>query len=141
MEKILRGVLRAETQAIAIYTAEMFWIKNPTRRAALLKIREEEIEHQNGLAPFSPLIRISLKLDRISGLLLGTLLSALPWSVLCSVQSWAENEAAKIYAQAAKALRDHGGDLPLGLLEKLQAAERQEQEHSLFFQGPARKLY
>jgi len=140
MQRTLRQVLRAEAQAIAIYTAEIYWVKKPARRAALLKIRDEELEHQNNLAPYSPALRVSLDLDRFSGLILGTLLSLLPWRALCAVQSWAENEAAQIYARAEKTLRVCSGDLPAGLLEKLQAAEQQELAHSRFFQGPARNL-
>ena len=140
MQRILREVLRAETQAIAIYSAEVFWIRNPGRRDALQKIRAEEIEHQSEFETYAQVPRLIRACDRFSGLILGSLFALMPWRVLCFVQGWAENEAAKIYARAEKLLVEAGYELPAGLLGKLRAAANQEKEHSLFFKGPARFL-
>jgi rubrerythrin len=139
MKRIRKCVARArasEIQAIAIYEAEVFWIRRPERREPLLDILREERAHDLGLRPWSESGRFSDGLNRLAGWILGTILAGLPWPTLCRVQAWAEEEAARIYARALAELRlIREFPVDSALLECLAHARDQEREHASRFRA------
>ena len=90
--------------------------------------------HDSGLRPWHESGWFSAGVNRLLGWILGTLLACLPWRVLCSVQSWAEGEAARIYAETLADLNAlRGVVIESSLLERLAHARDQELEHASRF--------
>ena len=132
--KILTRVRVAEIQAIAIYEAEIYLARTPERKKLLHGIYDEEIEHDEILSRYANPSSFEVGLNRVVGWLVGGVLSLLPWTWLCRIQSWAENEAAKIYESGLGDVRAEwkrigvSGDF---LLESaLYEASVQEKRHS-----------
>ena len=132
VQKAVKRARLSEIQAIAIYESEVFWIRKPDRRALLAKILEEERSHNDELRPYGEISSIETRLSQTAGWILGTVLSSLPWSVLCKVQSWAEGEAAAIYDKAAVEIKMNGALNP-EVIQKLEHARDQELEHARLF--------
>lgn len=102
--KALKAAAVAEIQAIAIYESECFWIRDPSRFDLLDSIRLEEIHHQDFISEWTKIGAFERSFHRLSGWLIGTLLSLLPWKTFCRVQSWAENQAKEVYVTALRAV-------------------------------------
>lgn len=136
MIRELRDARVAEIQAISIYEAEVFWVRSPNRRALLVAVLAEERSHERGLREYSAVSRMGALVARIPGWVIGSLLAALPWKVMCRVQAWAETEAAAIYT---KAMVEYGRTrLPLDprVMAELERARDQELEHASLFRDP-----
>lgn len=136
--KALEAAAVAEAQAIAIYEAECFWVRNPDRRALLAEILAEEKSHRSFLAEWVKLGGAEEFLNRASGWVLGSLLSALPWRAFCRVQSWAENQAKSIYLRAVASIEGDPEILdPSRLREGLIEAAESEDRHARRFRRPS----
>lgn len=137
--KILKRVRIAEIQAIAIYQAELFFIRRADRREILSRIYREEIEHDGSIQPFVSVGAIESGLNRVVGWILGSFLAALPWKILCRIQSWAEAEAAQIYKAARDEIRERSSKTPSKINAEIEFALGkafvQEAEHSSYFQS------
>lgn len=96
----LKAAAVAEIQAIAIYQAECFWIRQPERARLLRETLEEEQAHGRFLEEWVEIGAFEVALNRVSGWILGSVLALLPWRLLCRVQSWAEGQAKEIYVRA-----------------------------------------
>jgi demethoxyubiquinone hydroxylase (CLK1/Coq7/Cat5 family) len=140
VEKAVARARASEIQAIAIYEAEVFWIRRPERRSVLSEILSEERVHDDDLRPWNPLGVKFVFASRCAGWLLGSALSLLPWRGLCRVQAWAERAASEIYADALSEVRAArgGGEVDHRLEERLAHARDQELEHSARFQSLSR---
>ncbi len=138
IRKALRSAALAEVQAIAIYDAECFWIRDPRRRAILERIRAEEVAHSGFISGWVRLQAWERVTNQAVGRVLGTLLACLPWKILCRVQGWAEAQASAIYLQT---LREVEGSAQAerwpDLLEGLRDAARSEGEHAAEFRALA----
>ncbi|MBL7715593.1 MAG: demethoxyubiquinone hydroxylase family protein [Bdellovibrionales bacterium] len=127
----------AEVQAIAIYQAEVFWIRKKERAQILQQILVEERSHGSFLAHWSRPSPSVIVFNRVSGWALGTFLALLPWSWLCRIQAWAETQAQEIYLRAmevakSEALGEDRDDLIRGLLHSAES----EGMHSNTFKAP-----
>ncbi|MBC7385864.1 MAG: demethoxyubiquinone hydroxylase family protein [Cryobacterium sp.] len=136
---IISAAHLSEVQAIAIYEAEVFFIRKPERRALLKSILQEEKDHDAGLSEWAQHSAVSLKMNRALGLTLGTALSLLPWKILCHVQAWAEDQAADIYANALRELSAQTEAVDPSITEALTHAEMQEREHAQRFRSLTRE--
>ncbi len=140
VRKALRSSALAEVQAIAIYEAECFWIRDPARRALLGGILAEEMEHGRFAADWVQLGEAEQLVNRCLGWALGSTLSLLPWRQLCRVQSWAEGEASAIYSRALAVVeKDPGAKNLARLATGLREAMGSEAEHALRFRAWAAK--
>jgi rubrerythrin len=135
----VRKVRLSEIQAIAIYEAEVFWIRASERKEVLERILAEEKHHDAGMAAYSDVSPLLAFLSKIAGWLLGSVLAGLPWSWMCRVQAAAEREAAKIYRGAAAEIRRIEPSHP-GLIHELEQAETQEEGHAREFDTLADSL-
>jgi rubrerythrin len=131
VDRSVRAARVAEIQAIAIYEAEVFWIRETSRRTLLLSVLEEERVHDSELRPWVEVRALSVLTNRIFGWLFGTLLAVLPWTLMCRVQAWAEEEAAKIYERASKKTGANEPELKARLL----SAHAQELKHAARFRA------
>jgi demethoxyubiquinone hydroxylase (CLK1/Coq7/Cat5 family) len=136
IERIVARARTSEIQAIAIYEAEVFWIRRPLRRAILLEILHEERTHEDDLRPWGPLGQVSLSLNRSAGWVIGSVLSILPWKWMCRVQAWAERAAAQIYSDALSEVLSATDDRSRirALEDRLAHARDQELVHASRFQ-------
>lgn len=148
-KSILNALQKArmtELQAIAIYEAEVFWIKEPKRHKILNSILLEEINHHDSLYEYvKPHTRFEQKKEQIltsflknSGWLIGSALAALPWKLLCKVQSLAELQASKAYSDAISEIHqslEPNETFPDDVLKILKEAEEQEKNHSFIFKN------
>lgn len=126
----------SEVQAIAIYKAELFWIKKQDRRLLLDKIYQEECSHDVSLSKWVNVSAFVLVMNQYVGYLLGTFFALLPWSMLCKVQSWAESQAAQIYGDAAEKIIKYSINQPdtyREIIDALKHAQEQELAHSKLF--------
>ncbi|RYZ72717.1 MAG: hypothetical protein EOP09_02820 [Proteobacteria bacterium] len=105
--KNLRSAATAEIQAIAIYEAECFWMRRSPHFEFLTSIYLEEIEHGQFISQFINVSAVEIWIQQFIGWILGTLLTLLPWKLLCRVQSWAESQAADIYSKALISVEAH----------------------------------
>ena len=137
----LQSARQSEVQAIAIYQAEIFWTKNKIKRELLNQIYFEEISHDDSIKKWVELSRLSLIINQFAGFILGSVLSLLPWKLLCKVQSWAETQAGHIYAQAAYQVKNdpiQTSEHPK-IIEALEHAQEQEYAHAKTFSQEAQK--
>ena len=136
IHKVLKAAAVAEIQAIAIYDAECFWIRERDRLAVLRRIRAEEVEHGGFISGWVQVPGWEKIMNRAMGRVLGTALACLPWRTLCRVQAWAEEQASAIYLQAVQELdTSMGSDQRPGLLEGLREASRSEARHAAEFRA------
>lgn len=147
--EIWKAIL-AEEQAIAIYQAEVFFLRGKHRAVYRETLKEEE-SHLLGLESYLGTLgwgaNFYRRLNRIGGLILGSVLSALPDLWRTRVHAWAEASAAAIYADCHRKLGDYwekpewrqamvalwGNPGYFSLLKHLDGARRQEEEHSRKF--------
>lgn len=136
--RILEHVLSTETQAIAIYEAEIFiyqrTILTHKRREQLRLFKEillEEKQHQSELRAF---LETEPRSFSIMGSLLGGFLSLLPNRLSRKAHVWAEAQAALIYSDAyQKLLHNEETDfqpIKAEILNLLVNAAAQERKHS-----------
>jgi len=148
-KEIWKAIL-AEEQAIAIYQAEVVFLRGPNG-ALYRETLKEEIDHLVGLEAYLGPAGIVSKayrlLNRLSGFALGALLALLPESWRSKVHSWAEASAAAIYADCHRRMGEFwenpetrqslvalwGNPAYFSLLKHLDEARRQEEEHSRKF--------
>lgn len=128
---IIHSVRIAETQAIAIYEAELFFIRREDRRSLLREILCEEREHDEAMESQVPLGAFTLAVNRLAGWILGSFLACLPWRWMCRVQDWAEGQAAEIYEKAAIDAKAIGA--PESLVGAIITAGIQERDHAAQF--------
>lgn len=131
LNSIIRTARTAEIQAIAIYEAELLFIRRADRRALLQKILSEERAHDAAMGDQVHLGALTLAMNRMAGWLLGSFLGCLPWRWMCRIQDWAEGQAAEIYERAAAQVKDLGA--PDALIHALTLAGRQERDHASEF--------
>lgn len=129
LPKLVARTRSAEIQAIAIYEAEIFWIREESRRLVLQAILVEERAHDESLADFASPSVVTRRASQLAGWMLGTTLAALPWLWMCRIQAWAEDEAARIYETAARSAESHSPELVTTLLH----AASQERAHAETF--------
>lgn len=140
----------AEEQAIAIYQAETLFLRGENGLIYRETLKEEQ-SHLAGLEAYLGSLGLGAKvyrvLNRLGGLMLGTLLSLLPELWRARVHTWAEASAAVIYADCHRKLGDlwenpqyreamvtiWGNPGYFSLLKHLDGARRQEEEHSRKF--------
>jgi demethoxyubiquinone hydroxylase (CLK1/Coq7/Cat5 family) len=146
-KRVLVSALLTEVQAISIYEAQIFILRNTAlsegRRVTLKTCSDillEEKLHSDSLFPvlaahsFRSLLLFG---NRISGYTVGAFLSLLPHRLHWRVHVWAEIEAARAYRNAARALEAIPLSTPLtereGILNFLKMTEIQELKHSETF--------
>lgn len=119
----------AEQQAIAIYSAEVFWC--PGESGNLFReVLAEELSHQQSVRPFITawfLVMLITPFNYFFGWLLGSLLSLLPRLLCYRIHVWAEVEAAKTYENT---LRNLGQGAHHDLIDALRTAVSQEYAHA-----------
>lgn len=133
IRKALKGAAVAEIQAVAIYDAECFWIRDPARLAILERIRAEEIEHSGFLSEWVEVSGWEKVTNQIVGRVLGSALACLPWKTLCRVQAWAEAQASAIYFQTLREIQAAEPLAEARLIEGLREAANSEARHAVEF--------
>ena len=131
LASIIRTARTAEIQAISIYEAELFFIRNEKRRALLKEILAEEREHDDAMKGEVGLGALSLLLNRLAGWMFGSFLACLPWGWMCRIQHWAEGQAAEVYERAATQAKTLGASAEL--IHSFESAARQERLHAARF--------
>jgi rubrerythrin len=131
--KKVRQARISEIQAVAIYEAEVFFIRSVSRREVLREILQEERCHEGALSAFVSVSSFEIVLNRIAGWCIGGVLAALPFQLLCKVQSWAETEAANIYESAAESMATSINVEEVKLRRELLHARDQELRHAQIF--------
>jgi demethoxyubiquinone hydroxylase (CLK1/Coq7/Cat5 family) len=154
---VLKRTRAAEQQAIAIYSAEVFW-RGGGPDSPLKQTLEEEESHDRHLSG-DPEARQALPtalesyLNRGMGWAVGSFLALLPDRWLYSVHVWAELQAAQIYSRGAGALEAYWADPAyrpamekawqpkefLALVAQMRSAARQEEGHAERFRRLGRK--
>ena len=139
----LFNAFSAEQQAIAIYSAQVFWRPgggNPIFREVLA----EEKVHRLHIEPFvdsvvalKALVLFMTPFNMLMGWVFGTLLSLLPRKLCYRVHVWAEESAAKTYKEAAKKIPI---DAPQKLRDVLAHAALQELAHARRFEALLKNL-
>ena len=139
--EIIRA-LSSESQAIAIYSAELAVLKFLGRSTEpYSSILEEERGHEGVMLAYLQRMSCagpnlwSRAMNQVAGTVLGVCLAFLPRKLSDPVHVWAEEQAAQIYLQCVKAIRPLREHLPQGAafeLELLHAAD-QERGHARLF--------
>ncbi|MCM0606151.1 MAG: hypothetical protein KA715_08680 [Xanthomonadaceae bacterium] len=131
LRNTLLPALRAEAQAIAIYRAEVYWVRGANRKAFLTHILKEEEAHLGALSHWEKLSPIDHFINTAAGLIIGSLLASLPWKWLCPLQSKAELQASQIYKIAKNKLELAQG--PKSVIKVLHEALSSENRHAQMF--------
>ena len=137
-KRALREAWLTELQAVAIYRAEIAFLKKSQwtqkRRKSLQlcqKILEEELEHQSWIEALNPEDRQTpwlTPLHRSAGYLLGSFLATLPYWLSWRLHILAEVQAEGAYLNAEKKLSHPNHQ------EMLHRAATQERSHAVLFQ-------
>jgi len=131
--RVLQSVLLAETSAISIYTAQVYW-RGPGVQETFAKILAEEVEHQNNFTDLvNPNLVYNLQLlsQKVGGWALGSALSALPRPMVYWLHVLAEMQAANVYRTAFHNIPKDMKDLRRTLMQ----AARGEIAHARRFQS------